>query len=103
MYTRRQALACTLALLPVPVGACRPDLGAALRHLRDPVAIGRRYLSVHPGELAAARRVAEALAGDAVAAGQAMRADFAEGRVRVVDGWVLSLTEVRLAAVLAVS
>jgi len=70
--------------------------------------VGRRYLAAHPGQ-ADERMLLRLLRplGDpdvlareqlGVRVRRAVRDDFAEGRVVLVDGWYLSLTEARLCA-----
>ena len=67
--------------------------------------VGRRYLRAHPedrefGDVAAL--LARSMGGDALAGiRRAVARDFRTQRVVVVDGWVLSRTEARLCAHLA--
>lgn len=75
------------------------------------VAVGRRYLRDHPDEADAAVLLAALHAlGDSVPAAPATRlavlrdqvtADFEAGEVVEVDGWIISLTEARAAALYA--
>ena len=85
-----------------------------LPHRASAISIGRRYLREHPEEasperlagwlelppaptdvsLEAARRLGAGLRAT-------HRADLREGRVVQLDGWLLSITELRLAALLA--
>jgi hypothetical protein len=78
---------------------------------RDPLAqLGRAYLAEEPATLEHLVRATPALTdarrrADVRAALPAIRTqardDFEAGRVRIVDGWVLSATEVRAAAIAA--
>lgn len=65
--------------------------------------VGRRYRAIHPDdELDLAIDLASLPDDAAVAAlGDAVAADFAAGRIVVVDGWVLARTEARAAALLS--
>jgi hypothetical protein len=59
-------------------------------------AIGAAYLRAYPGDTLADARAAAGLPRAQIAL--RVRADFAAGRVVMLDGWMLSATEVRLCA-----
>jgi hypothetical protein len=97
--------------------AARPALGGALENLLpdtdSAVAVGRAYLRHHPGERDQ-KRVQYLLSGalgghlDTLDPGvlrarvrDRVRQDFAESRTAIVDGWILSITEARLCALVA--
>lgn len=67
-----------------------------------PVAVGRRYLADNPAErdAAALRRAVEPEAGWTALASR-MAADLDAGRTARVAGWVMSISEARLYALLA--
>ena len=70
------------------------------------VAVGRAYLRDRPDESDPAKLLSAlgASDGDAVAAARRNSAtDFAHGRTVVVDGWILSSSEARAAAVIALA
>ncbi len=127
--TRRQFLTvaagaglATLAVATSPwkalVGTTPPRsaaerLAGLLKHPESARPIGEAYLALAPHEASTARLVSLVAAGAAaesasdselrrlVAAG--VRDDFSAGRTAEVDGWVLSLTEARLFALVALS
>ena len=88
-----------------------------LPHRQSAVAIGRRFLRGRPsdadsGKLRRLLGLERALAGELSAAGfeahrERLRAlhreDFRRGRVLELGGWTLSVTELRLAALVALS
>ena len=96
------------ALAASAAGAfAHPDLLDALG--RDAVGeIGRRYRELAPDErdvaalhaaiLAARRRAARGAGGRHPSLASLVADDFAAGRVALVDGWVLSVTEARQCA-----
>ena len=124
---RRELLLALLGAAAVPAGlltascATGPDprpLAAALRgRLRRPeaaVVLGRRLAAEDPREdekralasrLAADLRWSPGLAGKELdkRLGEAIRADFRDGRTLSVAGWVLSATEARTAALVALA
>jgi hypothetical protein len=59
-------------------------------------AIGAAYLRAYPHDALADARAAARLARTEIAA--RVRDDFAAGRVVMLDGWMLSVTEARLCA-----
>jgi len=75
---------------------------------RSAVAIGQRYLALHPAEADVERLKASLFDGLDVARTAALRArlaegrrrDFASGRTVIVDGWILARTELRACALL---
>jgi hypothetical protein len=91
------------------------DLTAWLRHARSAAVVGREYLKIAPREADAA--VLRHLIGDdramAAATGRASaramrehlrtraRQDFEDGRIVTLQGWILSVTEARLCALVA--
>lgn len=105
------ALGRTAYALPAPEG---PE-AALLRLISSrPAAerLGRRYLRQHPEEADAgrlARRILarlEAQGGSTARLGRAslrhtLAADFAAGRTRTIDGWILAETEADLCALAA--
>jgi hypothetical protein len=88
-------------------------LQALLPHRDSAVRLGRHYLAAIPQEADAPRLrtlLAGALGDAQTATGalhervhQAIRADFAAGRVVDVNGWLLSQTEARLCALLSLT
>jgi hypothetical protein len=91
-----------------PAGAER--LASTLPHTDSAVRLGRRYLEGAPGESDAARLVA--LIGTMPSDGESdaalrerlqarIRQDFIDGATVAVDGWLLSLTEARLCALVS--
>jgi len=91
-------------------------LGRVVRVPESARVVGRAYLRREPAEANAARlreRILADLGLDADAAAASadrelrerlrhrVRADFAAGRIVKLDGWILSLTEVRLSALVA--
>lgn len=73
-----------------------------LPHRDSARAVGRAYLDLVPDEASLARL--RALLGTAVEAMAArVRADYAQGRVMMIDGWTLSLTELRACALRALA
>jgi hypothetical protein len=103
-----------------PAGDVSPPLASRLARLfpngKSARAIGRRYLDLAPSEARPERltalicrseenyaRLARADTGQlrSILLGQ-QRADFARGRTIMIDGWILSETEVRLCAVAAI-
>lgn len=114
IVTRRTILAATLALAIPPrpsaaATALRTRLVRLFRYPNSARAVGAAYLRLHP-EVAAAERLTALLGADlgddegaALASRLAarQRADFGAGRTVVVEGWVLSLTEARICALLA--
>ena len=114
IVARRTLLAVALALA-VPFrrsaaeGALPARLAGLFRHPDSARAVGAAYLRQNPDE-ADAERLAALLGpdlgeseGPALASRLAarQRADFTTGRTVVVEGWVLSLTEARICALLA--
>lgn len=109
--TRRALLASGLSLCglapavrlePLPESTLA---SAAVRLARDAAEVGRRYLAQHRAE--ADREVLVDLVGERLdpSAGRlpeqiaaSIRADFRDGGVVFVDGWLLSHTEARLCA-----
>ena len=83
------------AVVPViPDGAATPGV----------LAVGRAYLRQTPGEADTAVLMAALVADDpdpVAAAGRLVASDFALGRTVELDGWVLSVSEARAAAVVA--
>jgi hypothetical protein len=63
---------------------------------RSTVAVGRRYLAMHPNE-ADASLLAQSLERPARIAVRA-RDDFASGDIVVIDGWLVGRSEARLCA-----
>jgi hypothetical protein len=121
---RRRALLSVPWLTMVALGnswagwaAARPALGAALENLLpdtdSAVAVGRAYLRRHPGDRDQKRvqhLLSAALGGHPEALAPVVlrarvrdriRQDFAESRIAIVDGWILSVTEARLCALVA--
>jgi hypothetical protein len=102
--------------------AARLEPGAALLTLlstpESAAAVGRAYLSSHPAE-AHGPRLADRLAAGMRSQGcepaqasseelraalsRQIRADFAQGQVVHVEGWVLSVSEARLCGLAALS
>jgi hypothetical protein len=91
-----------------PVGAER--LASTLSHTDSAVRLGRRYLEGAPEEANAGRLIA--LIGTQPAGGESdaalrerlqtcIRQDFIDGTTVAVDGWLLSLTEARLCALVS--
>ncbi|MFO1036491.1 MAG: hypothetical protein U1E45_06585 [Geminicoccaceae bacterium] len=88
------------ALVPFPAADPAATVGALFDG--TPESVGRRHLSAHPDHAREAAAMAHDLVG-AAAGRQALRAmvgdlirdDFASGRIVLVDGWVLSVTEAR--------
>lgn len=92
--------------LPAAAEATAPDAAVASALVR----IGRRYVALVPGEgeLATLRRLLGHASGadvlsDASAFEAAVARDFARGDVFAVDGWVLARTELRAAALFALT
>lgn len=96
-------------------GGCGPDLASRLAalipHADSAARIGGRYLALTPAEADAGLLVSSILgkqeheaAGDAVlrrVVGENRQRDFIDGNTVSVDGWVLSRTEARLCALVA--
>jgi len=91
-----------------PVSGVGPAL--AFKHRASAIAIGRRYLGrfpddPHPEVLAEGRRLADEI--DPAAARSALRArvqqDFERGDTVMLDGWILSRSECRACAALALT
>jgi hypothetical protein len=86
-------------------------LRSLVRHPAAAARLGRAYLRLHPDEATPARLVRHLLgelasvspeiAGRRIA--QGIAADFDAGRVTRVQGWILSRTEARLFALVALS
>jgi hypothetical protein len=84
-----------------------------LAHVDSAVAVGREYLRHHPDERDLARirhGLSGALGGPVETLDPAVlrervrrrvRQDFAEDRIALVDGWILSITEARICALAA--
>jgi hypothetical protein len=95
---------------PVPQPGPETGLALAFRQRQSAIAIGRRYLSCYPGD-PLPHRLAEALSRasteDAAAARRALlarvRNDFERGDTVLLDGWVLSCSECRACAALALA
>jgi hypothetical protein len=84
-------------------------LRGLIRHREGAIQLGRSYLSAHPSEASRAALVRQ-LAGPIAPAsseraargvGTRIREDYAIGHTVVVEGWVLSRTEARLYALVA--
>lgn len=94
--------------LPPAFRAIAHPLDAAvarlLPHRASARTIGLAYLAVAPGE-SSAEQLRERLGSlaDAARIAEQVRADFAAGRVVVIDGWTLSLTEARACALVALT
>ena len=114
IVARRTVLAAALALaVPFRRSAAEGALPARLvrlfRYPDSARAVGAAYLRLHLEEADAERLTAllGADLGDDEGAALAsrlaarQRADFGAGRTVVVEGWVLSLTEARICALLA--
>lgn len=117
--TRRQFSASlsfvVAALAGLPWHRAKASEPEFLRRARR--AVGRAYLAAHPEDANAERlglalapitgsadlrdNAAISLGADPVAA--AITADFTVGRTRMVQGWILSLTECRLCAAAALT
>jgi len=91
-------------------------LVGALRQRGSAAAVGRAFLAAHPAAAEIERLTADLAddlcrhdcaagrtspAGLRAAFSHQVREDFATGRVTQVDGWILSLTEVRLCGLAA--
>jgi hypothetical protein len=101
------------ALVPLIERLAAADAAALLRtlikHREGAIQLGRSYLSAHPSEANRATLVRQ-LAGPIAPAsaeraahgvGARIREDYAMGHTVVVEGWVLSRTEARLCALVA--
>ena len=88
--------------------ALTPVLATLFKDPQAAAAVGRRYLALYPEE-ADAGRLAESLFDEATASratAEALRAalsrqrqrDFRDGKVVVVDGWLLARSEARACA-----
>lgn len=99
---------------PFGLGASHPSAELDVRGLftapGSAASIGRAYLHLHPLKADRAALIRDITLGDhrhssgtplARLVGEWQRRDFGEGRIVVLDGWVLSLTEVSLCALLA--
>ena len=115
-----RALTSAVAVLALPGIGCAPPDDPALRagllalpeHERSWAAIGHAWLSEAPSSLAKLTRL---LAADLEwrpgnpqtqledELRRRIRTDFDDGRVATVRGWVISLTEARLAGLVALS
>jgi hypothetical protein len=127
-YPRRRFLASASWLAMVALGgswpgraAARPAIDAAasvalvklLSEVDSAVVVGREYLRHHPDERDPehVRHVLSVALGGRLEAfdpaalrervRRRVRQDFAENQVRIVDGWILSITEARLCALAA--
>ena len=127
-YRRRRLLASALWLAMIVLGcpwparaATRAAIDAAgsaaldklLADAASAVVVGQKYLRGHPDERDPRRvrgDLAAALGGPLEALDPALlrervrrrvRQDFAEDRITLVDGWILSITEARLCALAA--
>ncbi len=99
--TGRAARAADCAQLAalVPALAAAPELGRACARLLPEGGVAERLCAALTVDLADLRAPAEPrVLGEALRA--RMARDFQEGRTLRVDGWLLSRTEVRLAALL---
>ena len=117
----RQLLGAAAMIVAVSAGlAVAPPLSTLARNLRELVdhdsaaVVGRVRLAARPDE-ADAEALVRQLAADGLSLDRPsplpsaihervrarIRDDFAEGRIAVVDGWRLSLTEVRLCTLAA--
>jgi hypothetical protein len=101
-----------------PAAATVRRLAAFMRPQPSAAAIGRAYLAHFPEE-AEPSALTRRIVGDVASSEAALmrlddrslwnrlaarrRADFAEGRLATVDGWLLSRTEARLCALAAAS
>jgi hypothetical protein len=101
-----------------PASASGADPNGLLRHVQSAAAIGRVYLDANPEEadskqLLARLGIPESILGPSVSdveaaphrdrLSAAVREDFHAGRVRELSGWTLSVTELRLAALVALA
>ena len=106
--------ALTAPAVALPGSAAEPESGAGLalafRHQASAIAIGRRYLGHFPNDprhevLAEGRRLAGET--DPTVARSALRArvkeDFERGDTVMLDGWILSRSECRACAALALA
>jgi len=95
-----------------PLAACRANLARLFPNSLQAVrALGARCGDGRPAEALLDALCDKVVNRDRLACGPSddlraifdarIRADFAQGRTRRIDGWVLSETEVRLYAVLA--
>lgn len=113
-------MALPASALARPAGDVSPPLASRLGRLfsngESARVIGQRYLDLAPGEANLERLMALICHSEenyarlahtdteqlrAMLLGQ-QRADFARGRTIMIDGWILSETEVRLCAVAAI-
>lgn len=79
-------------------------VGRLLSHRASAAAIGRAYLAVSPGEASADRLralFAPGITAEELAA--QVQTDFSIGRIVVIKGWALSLTEARACALVALT
>ena len=113
MLTRRRVLAAgasmilgwllgmtALTLRPIGKGTRPTDADTQTR--RRHTVLGRAYLQRHPHE-ALPTRLAEVVPEDPLVRNRQVRADFAAGRVVILGGWILSLTECRYCALQAIA
>jgi hypothetical protein len=99
------------ALTAGAVGAHSKEVLSCIGDQATAAHIGRIYLGERPGDAwlrspSVVSLVKAALKGDAIPArclGQAVQQDFDLGNTVVIGGWVLSRTEARICAVLALS
>jgi hypothetical protein len=103
------------AILPLIERLTSPDTAGLLRGLithRDSAAqLGRSYLDAHPNEARSAALVRQLAGPIALTSAERaarevaarVRADYARGRTVVIEGWVLSRTEARLYALVALA
>ncbi len=98
------ALAAVAGLASLPAAESE-TLSWPFRDHASARAIGRRYLRTHPAssELQVTRLLLRPGADRGRRIRERIAADFAAGRVVILDGWVLAATEARLCALSALS
>jgi hypothetical protein len=98
----RRALSAALVFALAPRAASAGDMVRSLfSHLPSARAIGAAYLQSCPANaatLAAALPAAMSVADLRLAIAERVRDDFANSRIAMVDGWMLSVTEARVCA-----